>query len=385
MRIGILTGGGDVPGLNPCIKAVTRTASEFGWEVVGIRRGWNGLLNFNVDDETSAAEWLMPLNPKNVRTIDRAGGTILHTSRINPEKVKPADVPAFLRGQFAASPSDDTVDCTAHILKVIEDLKIDALVPIGGDGTLSFAARLYRENVKVLSIPKTMDNDVYGTDCCIGFSTAVSRSSEHINRLRTSAGSHERIAVIELFGRNSGETALISGYLADVDRTLISELPFDTQRLAELLVKDRADNPSNYAMVVISEGAKMLGGEVVQRGPVDAYGNRKLGGIGQILGDELSRITGISTITQNLGYLMRSGAPDALDQMVAKSYGIMAIQLLSGNQHGLMMALRDGKYTTVAADTLLQGQKRVDIDELYDVEAYRPRIRRAFGKPMFLY
>jgi 6-phosphofructokinase 1 len=364
MRIGVLTGGGDVPGLNPCIKAVTRTASELGWEVVGIRRGWNGLLNINMDDKTSAAEWLMPLTPKNVRTIDRAGGTILHTSRINPEKVNPADVPAFLSGRYAASPGDGTVDCTAHVL---------------------IAARLYREGVKVMSIPKTMDNDVYGTDCCIGFSTAVSRSSEHINRLRTSAGSHERIAVIELFGRNSGETALISGYLADVDRTLIAELPFDTLRLAELLVKDRADNPSNYAMVVISEGAKMLGGEVVQRGPADAYGNRKLGGIGQILGDELSRITGIDTITQNLGYIMRSGAPDALDQMVAKSYGMMAIQILSGDKHGLMMALRDGKYTTVPADTCLQGQKRVDIDELYDVEAYRPRITRAFGKPMFLY
>jgi len=385
MRIGVLTGGGDVPGLNPCIKAVTRTASELGWDVVGIRRGWNGLLNFNVDDETRAAEWLMPRNPKNVRTIDRAGGTILHPSRSNPEKVMPADVPAFLKGRFAASPSGGTVDCTAHVLKVIEDLKIDALVPIGGDGTLSFAARLYRENIKIMSIPKTMDNDVYGTDCCIGFSTAVSRSSEHINRLRTSVGSHERIAVIELFGRNSGETALISGYLADVDRTLIAELPFDTHRLAELLVKDRADNPSNYAMVVISEGAKMLGGEVVQHGPIDAYGNRRLGGIGQILGDELSRITGIGTITQNLGYMMRSGVPDALDQMVAKSYGIMAVQLLSGDQHGLMMALRDGKYTTVPADTCLQGRKRVDIDELYDVEAYRPRITRVFGKPMFLY
>ena len=191
--------------------------------------------------------------------------------------------------------------------------------------------------------------------------------------------------MLQVCGRQSGKPGRIGRHVADVDRTLIAELPFDTHRLAELLVKDRADNPSNYAMVVISEGAKMLGGEVVQHGPIDAYGNRRLGGIGQILGDELSRITGIGTITQNLGYMMRSGVPDALDQMVAKSYGIMAVQLLSGDQHGLMMALRDGKYTTVPADTCLQGRKRVDIDELYDVEAYRPRITRVFVKPMFLY
>lgn len=385
MRIFVLTGGGDVPGLNPCIKAVTRTALDLGWEVVGIRRGWAGLLNFDVDDKKSADEWLMPLTSQNIRTLDRAGGTILHTSRTNPEKVKPEDVPEFLKGKFDEPAGGGTVDCTSHVLEIIEELEIDALIAIGGDGTLSFAARLHHENVRIMSIPKTMDNDVYGTDCCIGFSTAISRSVDHINEIRTSAGSHERIAVIELFGRNSGETALISGYLADVDRTLIAELPFDIDRLSELLVGDRTNNPSNYAMVVISEGAKLVGGEVIQRGRADAYGNRKLGGIGEILRDELTRITGIDTISQNLGYMTRAGAPDALDRMVAKSYGMMAIQLLSEGQHGLMMALRDGKYATVPADTCIRGQKRVDIDAFYDVETYRPRIARVCEKPMFLY
>jgi 6-phosphofructokinase 1 len=385
MRIGILTGGGDVPGLNPCIKAMTRRASELGWEVVGFRRGWSGLLHFNPDDETSASEWLMPLTPKDVRTIDRTGGTVLHTSRTNPGKVKPEDLPEFLQNRFPAPDDGVTIDCTAHVLKVIEHLKIDALAVIGGDDTLSYGARLHREGVRIMSVPKTMDNDVYGTDYCIGFSTAVSRSVEHINALRTSAGSHERLAVIELFGRYSGETALISGYLADVHRVLIAEVPFDVDRLAGFLVADRADNPSNYAMVVVSEGTQMTGGEVVARGEADAYGHRKLGGVGQLLSEELKRITGINIISQGLGYLMRAGAPDALDQMVANSFGTMAAQLLADGKHGLMMALHDGKYTTVPGDTCIQGEKRVDIDAFYDVEAYRPRIARVLGKPMFLY
>ena len=385
MRIGILTGGGDVPGLNPCIKAVTSAAAEQGWETVGIRRGWSGLLEFDLNDETSEARCLYPLSRQSVRTIDRAGGTILHTSRVTPEKIKPSGVPAFLAERFPISETTGTADCTRHILDVIDHLKIDAMVPIGGDGTLSFAARLHREGVKIMSVPKTMDNDVFGTDCCIGFSTAVSRSVEYVNGLRTSAGSHERIAVVELFGRFSGETALVSGYLADVDRTLIAEQPFEIDRLADLISKDRADNPSRYAMVVISEGAAMKGGQIIQRGEADAYGNRKLGGIGEIVSGELERLTGVSTISQNLGYLMRAGPPDALDQMVARSYGMMAIQLLSEGKHGLMMALRNGSYTAVAADTCLQGQKRVDIEAFYDVNAYRPRIARTYGMPMFLY
>ncbi len=383
MRIGILTGGGDVPGLNPCIKAATHRAEALGWEMVGFRRGWAGPLNYNPDDKDGSAHHLMPLDRQRVRTINRSGGTILHTSRTKPSKVKKDDVPAFISD--AVENADGTFDCTAHMLRVMESLGIDALLPIGGDDTLSYGARLHQEGMKVMSIPKTMDNDVFGTDYCIGFSTAVTRSIDAITGLRTSTGSHERIAVVELFGRNSGETALMSGTLADVDRVLIAEVPFDVTRLAEQLAADRAANPSNYAMVCVSEGAQMLGGEIVERGEADAYGHRKLGGVGQMLGEEIKRLTGINIISQSLGYMMRSGAPDALDQMVARSYGTMAVQLLAEGEHGRMMALRDGNYTTVPGDTCIQGEKRVDIDAFYDTETYRPRVDKVFGKPMFMY
>ncbi|WP_420560979.1 6-phosphofructokinase [Tepidicaulis sp.] len=384
MRIGILTGGGDVPGLNPCIKAVTRRAAELGWEVVGFRRGWAGPLNVDPDDPESLEKWTLPLTPNAVRTIDRTGGTILHTSRTKPSKVKPADLPERLQGKLQPG-KDGTVDCTAPILAALEKMKIDVLIPIGGDDTLSYGARLHQEGMKVMSIPKTMDNDVYGTDYCIGFSTAVSRSVEHIHALRTSTGSHERIAVIELFGRNSGETALIAGYLADVDRVLIAEEPFDVQHLSELAAKDRADNPANYSMVVVSEGAQMQGGEIMERGEADAYGHRKLGGIGQVLGEEIKQRTGINIISQSLGYMMRAGAPDALDVMVAKSYGTMAVQLIEEGKSGLMMALRDGNYTAMPGDTCIKGERRVDVAAFYDKENYRPRITRVSGLPMFLY
>ncbi len=383
MRIGILTGGGDVPGLNPCIKAATRAAETLGWEMVGFRRGWAGPLNYNPDDPEGSAHLLMPLDRARTRTIDRTGGTVLHTSRTKPSKVKKEDVPSFVKG--ATLNEDGTYDCTAHVLRVMESVGIDALIPIGGDDTLSYGARLYQEGMKTMSIPKTMDNDVFGTDYCIGFSTAVTRSIDSITGLRTSTGSHERIAVVELFGRNSGETALMSGALADADRILIAEVPFDVQRVAELLAADRAANPSNYAMVCVSEGAQMEGGEIIERGEADAYGHRKLGGIGQLLGDEIKRITGINIISQNLGYIMRAGAPDALDQMVSRSYGTMAVQLLAQGQHGLMMALQDGNYTTVPGDTCIQGEKRVDIDAFYDTETYRPRVDQILGKPMFMY
>ena len=384
MRIGILTGGGDVPGLNPCIKAVTRRTSELGWDVIGFRRGWAGPLEWNPDDPEGSEKHLMRLNPTAVRTIDRTGGTVLHSSRTNPGKVKEEDLPDFLKGKFEKN-EKGLYDCTPHVLRVMEALEIDALVPIGGDDTLSYGARLHQEGMKVMAVPKTMDNDVFGTDYCIGFSTAVSRSVEHINSLRTSTGSHERIAVIELFGRNSGETALIAGYLADVDRALIDEVPFDVNRLADQLMKDRAANPSNYSMVVVSEGAQMQGGEIVERGEADAYGHRKLGGIGEMLGEEIKRITGVGIVSQSLGYMMRAGAPDALDLMVAKSYGTMAVQLLDEGKHGLMMAIRDGNYTTVPGDTCVKGQRRVDVDALYDLEAYRPRLAKVLGMPMFLY
>lgn len=386
MRIGILTGGGDVPGLNPCIKAVVRRAQEFGWEVIGFRRGWAGPLNFNPDeDEISREQWTMSLTPLRVRGIDRTGGTILHSSRTNPSKVRKKDMPNFLADKFKLTEGQTTADCTAHILRVMEHLEIDALIPIGGDDTLSYGARLHQEGFKVMSVPKTMDNDVFGTDYCIGFSTAVTRSVDHINALRTPTGSHERIGVIELFGRNSGETALISGYLADADRVLISEVPFEVDRVAALIEQDRKDNPANYAMLIVSEGASMIGGEIVETGEADAYGHRKLGGIGEHLSNEVTRLTGINTVSQSLGYMMRAGAPDALDQMVAKSYGTMAVQQLSEGVHGKMMALHDGKYLMVDGDMCIKGEKRVDVNALYEVETYRPRIARVKDKPMFMY
>ena len=383
MRIGILTGGGDVPGLNPCIKAIVNLAEANGWEVLGIRKGWAGLLHYNPADTRAQAERVEQLTGLGVRTIDRYGGTHLHTSRTNPQKVRPADLPAFLADDYPFD-GKERVDCTRHVLSVLEHLAIDALIAIGGDDTLSFAVRLHEEGVRVVGIPKTMDNDVFGTDYCIGFSTAVTRSVECIHSLRTPAGSHERIAIVELFGRNSGETALVSAYLSDVDRALISEVPFDIERLAGLLVKDRAKNPSNYAIVVISEGATMIGGQVVEYGQEDAYGHRKLGGIGTILGEAIKQITGIDVVNQQLAYLMRSGSPDSLDRMVALSYGNLAVQQLALGHTGVMVALQNGMYTTVPIKTCVSGLKRVDVDELYDKEQYRAQVSHLLGKPMFL-
>jgi 6-phosphofructokinase 1 len=385
MRIGILTGGGDVPGLNPCIKAVVNRAVGAGMEVVGIRRGWGGLLNFNIDDSEGSEEWIQPLTESDVRTIDRYGGTHLHTSRTNPAKVREAAMPEFLNGRFPLDGAKNTADCTAHVLQVLEHLGIDALIPIGGDDTLSYGVRMHQEGVRVVAIPKTMDNDVFGTDYCIGFSTAVTRSVEFINALRTPTGSHERIAVVELFGRNSGETALISAYLADVDRAIISEVPFDIERLAKQVLSDKRRNPSNYAMVVISEGASMLGGQVVEYGQEDAYGHKKLGGIGQITGEALKQLTGTDIVHQQIAYLMRAGAPDSLDRMAAISYANLAVDQLIQGHSGRMVALQNGQYTTVPVDTCTQGLKRVDVAELYDIEEYRPKVRHVLGKPMFLY
>ena len=384
MRIGVLTGGGDVPGLNPCIKAITRAGLTRGWEVMGFRRGWAGPLQYNPDRPEESRTLLMPLDAEAVRKIDRTGGTVLHTSRTNPAKVKPKDLPDFLTGKL--QPNDKgLIDATPHVLRVLEHLKMDALFAIGGDDTLSYAARLHQEKFRVMALPKTMDNDVFGTDYCMGFSTAVSRSLEMIEALRTPAGSHERLAVVELFGRNSGETALIAGYLADADRTLIAEVPFDIEHLADLVKKDRANNPSRYAIVCVSEGAQMKGGEIVEAGPEDAYGHRKLGGIGERVGAALEKLTGIGILNQKLSYLMRAGAPDALDRMVGFNYGAMAVQLLDEGKSGLMMAIQGGKYTTVPGDTCIKGERRVNVPEMYDAENYRPRIRSMAGKPMFLY
>jgi 6-phosphofructokinase len=385
MRIGILTGGGDVPGLNPCIKAAVHRATDDGHEMVGIRRGWGGLLRYNPDDPQFQEEHAIPLTKFNTRTIDRTGGTYLHTSRTNPGKVKPKELPDFLKSSYAQKGNDSTIDCTDHVLKVLEHLKIDALIAIGGDDTLSYAVRLHKENFPMVCIPKTMDNDVFGTDYCIGFSTAVTRSVEFIHALRTPTGSHERICVVELFGRYSGETSLISAYLAGVDRAIISEIDFDVQKLVDFLVDDKKHNPSNYSIMTISEGAKPIGGEMMMMGEADAYGHKKLRGIGDFVSQEIEKRSGAKTIFQPLAYLMRSGAPDALDLMVSTSYGYLATDLLVKKQTGRMVALRDGKYTTVSANIITEGKKRVDVDELYDQVHYRPKVAHLLGKPMFLY
>jgi len=385
MRIGILTGGGDVPGLNSCIKAAVYRAADEGHDMVGIRRGWAGLLYLNPDDPGSFDQHTMLLTKANTRTIDRTGGTYLHTSRTNPAKVKPRDLPEFLRDAFDTSDQDKTVDCTAHVLRVLQALKLDGVLAIGGDDTLSYAVRLHKEGFPVVCIPKTMDNDVYGTDYCIGFSTAVTRSVEFIHALRTPAGSHERIAVVELFGRYSGETSLISAYLAGVDRAIISEVEFDIDRLVNFLVEDRRSNPSNYAIMTISEGARPIGGEMMMSGEADAYGHKKLGGIGDFVSKEIERRAGVRTVFQQLAYLMRSGVPDALDRMVATSYGYLATDLMLQKRAGRMVVLRDGKYTTVSVNIITEGRKRVDVDELYDIDQYRPKVAHLLGKPMFLY
>jgi 6-phosphofructokinase 1 len=381
MRIAVLTGGGDVPGLNPAIKAIVNRAIDNNYEVVGLRRGWMSLVQVHADGD-NADQWVIPLNRETVRRIDRTGGTFLHTSRTNPSKVKPDDVPEFLREE--GKTYDTSQDLTPHVLGVLDKLGIDYLIPIGGDDTLSYGERLSREGFRVIGIPKTMDNDVYGTDYCIGFSTAVTRSVEFIHALRTSVGSHERIGVVELFGRNSGETSLIAAYLSGVDRALISEVPFDIQRLAKFISEDKKKNPSNYAMLTVSEGAHPIEGQVIESGKEDAYGHRKLGGVGQQVGDAIKELTGHNIIYQQIAYLMRSGAPDSLDLMVAANFAHMAMSLVERGESGRLVCLQRGVYSDIPISTLSQGKKRVNVPELYDTDNYRPRIRHVLGMPMFL-
>lgn len=385
MKIGILTGGGDVPGLNACIKAVTTLSRERDWSVLGFRCGWAGLVNFDLDHpDRSRERHTVELNRERVRTIDRFGGTFLHTSRTDPKHIPKKDLPAHL-ADAGLPVNGDVVDCTAHVLKVLDYLGIDRLITLGGDGTLSYSAYLHRQGVPIISVPKTMDNDVYGTDYCIGFSTAVTRSIDAITSLRTTTASHERVGVVELFGRLSGETALISGYLAGTDRVTISEVPVNLDRLAALVKQDHEDNPRNYAMVVVSEGTRIEGGPDYTREIRVSSAERQFCGIGHEIGSGLSQRTGLDMVIQSLAYLMRSGPPDALDRMVANAFGTLAVQLLERKQVGRMVSVIDGNYTSVEADTLLNGRRRVDVDALYDRKAYRPKIADIDNKPMFLY
>ncbi|MEA3358020.1 MAG: 6-phosphofructokinase [Thermodesulfobacteriota bacterium] len=381
--IAILTGGGDVPGLNPCLKTLVYRSHSEGIKVMGVRRGWAGLLEYNPDDADTSSKTLQELCPEEVRTIDRSGGTYLHTSRTNPSSTRKKEAPEFLKKQFKKG--EEVKDFTSHILKNLEYLEIDAVIAIGGDDTLSFADRLHKEGFPVIAIPKTMDNDVFGTDYCIGFSTAITRSVGFIHALRTPTGSHERIAVIELFGRYCGETSLISAYLSGVDRAIIAEVPFDPEKLAGQILKDKRDNPKNYAMIAISEGAKMIGGDLLLSGNSDAYGHRKLGGIGERTGALIKDITGEDVLNQRLSYLMRSGTPDSLDLMVAVNYANMAIDLFLKGVFGRLIALNRGIYTDIPISTITTGQKRVDVRELYDIKEYRAKILHVDGKPMFLY
>ena len=384
--IGILTGGGDVPGLNPCMKTVVLSALELGYKVIGIRKGWGGLLNYNLDEPSTHDYYIRPLQANDVRTIDRTGGTFLHTSRTNPSNVTQNRIPDFLKHSKLGKKVNDEgiMDYTDHVLKVLDHLGIDTLVPIGGDDTLSYGARLHRENFPVVAVPKTMDNDVFGTDYCIGFSTAVTRSVDYITNMRSSVGSHERIGVVELFGRNSGETSLITAYLAYVDRAIITEVPFNIEKLCNFLVDDKRNNPSNYAIMTISEGAIIEGMDVVETGEADAYGHRKLGGVGEIVASEIKRRTGHDIMYQQLAYLMRSGAPDSLDRMVAMSFGHLAVQLIRRGEVGKRVSLHGGKYTTVPIDMIMAGKKKVDVPSYYDIVQFKPRIRDFMGVPMFL-
>jgi 6-phosphofructokinase 1 len=366
MRIGILTGGGDVPGLNACIRSVTLSAIDLGWEALGFRRGWEGVMAIDPADAGTIAANTLPLSREGVRGIDRTGGTILHTSRADPRSHKDGDR-------------------TGHVLDVLQRLGVDAMITLGGDGTLRFSAHLSAQGVPVVSVPKTMDNDVFGTDYCIGFSTAVSRSVEAVNALRTTIESHERIGVVELFGRRSGETALLAGFLAQVDRTVIAEVPADLNVLLPLLAQDKATNPAAYAICVISEGATIAG---------DGDGDGNIGrsaiqredvGIGHRLGKAITERLGSGAVVQELAYLMRAGEPDAMDRMVGFAFGGLAVQLLARGEKARMVALISGNYDHVSADTLLRGTKSVDVDALYDAAGYRARLMRVEGMPMFLY
>ncbi|HEX2835057.1 MAG TPA: 6-phosphofructokinase [Thermoanaerobaculia bacterium] len=386
-RIGILTGGGDVPGLNAVIKAfVWRMLDEpCACEIIGLRRGWASLINIVPDASADNSPWILPLNKMLTRAIDRTGGTILHTSRINPEISRVEHIPPHLESSKGSPDERGRYDLTSAAMRTIEYLKLDALVALGGDGTLTFARRLSQEGVPMIAIPKTMDNDVYGTDYSLGFSSAVTRSVLFINDLRTTAGSHERFLVVELFGRNSGETCLLASYLAGVDRAIIAEVPFDADRLYEMLLQDKAENPSNYAVIAISEGAQTIQGQLVESGEPNEAGQRRLGGIGGLLASMLEQRTRDTVIYQRLAYLMRSGAPDSLDLIVAKNFGSLAADLIRRGETGKLVGIVGGRYTAPPITVTGEGKKRVDVPRFYDAQAYRPKVANVMGMPMFLH
>jgi 6-phosphofructokinase len=387
--LAILTGGGDVPGLNPAIRAVTIRALQEGYRVLGIRRGWGGLVDLVPDTAADNSDAVIELTSEVVKRAARTGGTFLHSSRTRPSHLPRAFVPEHLAERYV----DDVNDITPDVLANLDFLGVDTLIAIGGDDTLSYAHRLHEDGVKIIAIPKTMDNDVPGTDYCIGFSTCVTRTIELAHRLRTSAGSHERILVIEVFGRYAGFSALVPAMAGASDRCVIPEHPFDIDHLTRLLVEDRNANPSRYSVVLVSEGATMPGEDdmVFSDDRADQYGHKKLGGIGDRISDAIrersAKYNGgrrINTTSQRLGYLVRSGDPDALDSIVPMAFGNLALDLVEKGRSGLLVAVRNGVYDTVPVDAVVGTKKDVDVEEFYNTERLRPRYKSFSGKPLFI-
>jgi len=386
--IGILTGGGDVPGLNPAIRAVTFRALREGYQVIGLRRGWAGILDLIRDSKADNSSSYQILTEDIVNKAGRTGGTFLHTSRTRPSHIKKESVPEHLRDTY----TEEINDLTPEVLKNLEYLGIDYLIPIGGDDTLSYGARLYKEGVKVVAIPKTMDNDVPGTDYCIGFSTCVTRTIQMTYSLRTSAGSHERILVLEVFGRYAGFTAMLPTMAGAAHRCVIPEYKFKIEQLTELLIHDRNHNPSKYSVVLVSEGAMYEGGEMVfQDTTKDAYGHMKLGGIGDLVSVKIRELSmkynngkPINTINQKLGYLVRGGDPDAIDSIVPMAYGNLALDLILDGIHGRLVVLKNGRYDNVPIDVVTSSKKLVKVDRFYNKERLRPRYESFEMMPLFI-
>jgi len=381
-KIGVLTGGGDVPGLNPVIKSVVYRASEFGREVVGIRKGWEGLTHMNPALEEDAL-YIRLLTRENTRTIDRSGGTVLHTSRTNPQRISQSKLPEhFARTRLEKLSFDGKYyDFTPIVIENLERLGLGCLVVIGGDDTLGFAAVLSAAGFPVIAVPKTMDNDVPGTEYCIGFSTAITRAKELVTRQRTTLGSHERIGIFRIFGRDSGFTALYTAYVTSA-RCLIPEHPFDLDKISALLLEDKRRNPSNYSLVVVSEGAVWEHQQVGDFGEVDAYGHRKKVDIGHALAEEVKRRTGEDTMTSDLTYDLRSGEPDSIDQLVAITFANIALDLIRDRITGRMVAVQNGCYTHTPLPAASLGPRKVDVATLYNVERYRPNYSRKLGAPL---
>jgi ATP-dependent phosphofructokinase / diphosphate-dependent phosphofructokinase len=383
-RIGILTGGGDVPGLNSVIKSVVYRGWENGLEVTGIRRGFEGLTHVDLDDPYSKSRYIIPLDRENCRTIDRHGGTMLHTSRVGPTMVKKLP-PHLVNAGVPARPGPNgpSWDLTPQVLKNIERLGIEYLICIGGDGTLTSAALLNSLGVKVIGIPKTMDNDVQGTEYCIGFSTAITRATDAIERQRTTVGSHERIGIFRVFGRDAGFTALYTAHVTS-NRCVIPEYPVDLEKLIDLLLTEKRENPSNYAIVILSEGATWNGYHVVEYGEPDAFGRRRKASVAEVLAEEFHRRTSEETIVSDLTYDLRSGEPDFIDKLVASTFGTMALDAILAGKSGVMSALVEGTYRLVPIPDPKRGPRKVAVASMYNTDRYRPLYGNKLGLPIFL-